>query len=275
MLAYERFGSGEPLVLLHGIGHRRQAWEPVVARLAEEREVIVVDLPGHGESGRLRTGGKSTAEAVRTQVVEFLAELGLDRPHLAGNSLGGGIALQIAAAGGARSVTALSPAGFWSSPLDWAYTGGLFCTMLTGATLVAPIAPRMTKSAFGRWVLIGWTTDKPSRLSPERSLGDFHAFRRAAGTVLRYGYFRLDAPLAGAIPEDVPVTVAWAARDVVLPRYQRRRARRVLPAADHHLLAGCGHVPMSDDPERVAGLILQGSAPAASHQATVRRTGHA
>nr|WP_206313312.1 alpha/beta fold hydrolase [Streptomyces coryli] len=258
-MAHERFGSGEPLVLLHGVGHRRQAWEPVVARLAEHREVIVVDLPGHGESGRLRTGGRPAADAVRAQVVEFLAEQGLDRPHFAGNSLGGLIALEIAAAGGARSVTALSPAGFWSSRFDASYTIGLFGTMLAGATLVAPIAPRMVKSAFGRWVLLSWIAAKPSRLSPERALGDFRDFRRSAGIVFRYA--RGGAPFDEEMPEGVPVTVAWAGRDVVLPRYQRRRARRVLPAADHHLLPGCGHVPMSDDPERVADLILQGSAP--------------
>ena len=48
MLAFERHGSGEPLVLVHGVTHRRQAWYPVLDQLAEHREVILVDLPGHG-----------------------------------------------------------------------------------------------------------------------------------------------------------------------------------------------------------------------------------
>ena len=56
MLAYERVGSGPPLVLLHGVGHRRQAWYPVLDRLTEHREVILVDLPGHGESPPLPAG---------------------------------------------------------------------------------------------------------------------------------------------------------------------------------------------------------------------------
>src|SRR5258706_3623393 len=49
-LAYERIGSGEPLVLLHGIGHRRQAWGAVLDWLAPHRQLILVDLPGHGDS---------------------------------------------------------------------------------------------------------------------------------------------------------------------------------------------------------------------------------
>ncbi|MEV6105598.1 alpha/beta fold hydrolase [Streptomyces sp. NPDC051940] len=258
MLEYERTGSGEPLVLLHGIGHRRQAWEPVIERLAAEREVILVDLPGHGGSGRFRPGGRPPLDAMRAQLTEFMAEQKLDRPHIAGNSLGGWIALDIAAAGGARSVTALSPAGFWSSYVDVSYTGVLFTVMQASAALVAPIAPQMVRSAFGRWVLMGWIAAKPSRLSPERALGDFRAFRRAAGTVFRF--LRAGGKFKGGVPAGVPVSIAWAGHDVVLPRYQRRRARRLLPQAEHHLLEGCGHVPMSDDPERVAELILRGSA---------------
>ena len=49
-LAFERTGSGPPLVLLHGVGHRRQAWHAVLDRLTPHRDVILVDLPGHGES---------------------------------------------------------------------------------------------------------------------------------------------------------------------------------------------------------------------------------
>ena len=67
MLAHERIGSGEPLVLVHGIGHRRQAWYPVVDRLAEHREVILLDLPGHGESPALVPDGRPIkAIAIKT-----------------------------------------------------------------------------------------------------------------------------------------------------------------------------------------------------------------
>src|SRR4051812_5000695 len=83
MLAYERHGSGEPLVLLHGVTHRRQVWYPVLDRLAEQREVILVDLPGHGQSPPFVLNGLSVREALRRDFEGFLAELDLDRPHLA------------------------------------------------------------------------------------------------------------------------------------------------------------------------------------------------
>jgi pimeloyl-ACP methyl ester carboxylesterase len=87
MLAYERVGTGEPLVLLHGLSHRRQGWYPVLDRLAEHREVILVDLPGHGESPDLGPG--APGEVMRKELRLLFDELGLDRPHVAGNSLGG------------------------------------------------------------------------------------------------------------------------------------------------------------------------------------------
>jgi pimeloyl-ACP methyl ester carboxylesterase len=58
----------------------------------------------------------------------------------------------------------------------------------------------------------------------------------------------------------VPVTIAWGTRDALLPPTQARRARRLLPRARHLWLRGCGHVPMSDDPVQVAGVLLDGSA---------------
>ncbi len=106
MLACERHGSGEPLVLVHGVTHRRQAWYPVLDQLAEQREVILVDLPGHGQSPPFVLDGLSVVEALRRDFRLFLAEQELDRPHVAGNSLGGRVALEAGASGDARSVTA-------------------------------------------------------------------------------------------------------------------------------------------------------------------------
>lgn len=86
MLAFERHGAGEPLVLVHGVTHRRQAWYPVLGELAEQREVILVDLPGHGQSPPLVHDGVPVEEGLRAQFKQFLADQDLDRPHIAGNS---------------------------------------------------------------------------------------------------------------------------------------------------------------------------------------------
>ncbi|MGW3505741.1 alpha/beta fold hydrolase, partial [Streptomyces globisporus] len=83
-VAYERTGSGEPLLLLHGIGHHLQAWDPVTRILAAERDVIAVDLPGFGTSPALPDGVPYDLGTVGATLGAFCAELGLDRPHVAG-----------------------------------------------------------------------------------------------------------------------------------------------------------------------------------------------
>lgn len=258
MLAYERVGSGPPLVLLHGVGHRRQAWYPVRDRLAERRELFLVDLPGHGESGPLPADGRSVLDVLHAELAEFLAGVGLDRPHIAGNSLGGRIALEAGALGLARSVTALSPAGFWRSNLGYGYTRQLFRTIAAVGRQVGPKAPRLAETAVGRAVMFGWITAHPGRLDAERALGDFQAFTRAQ-PALR-AVLSVGSRFTGSVAGDVPVTIAWGTRDLVLPPYQAKVARSLLPAAQHVRLPGCGHVPMSDDPELVAGVLLRGSA---------------
>ena len=258
MLAFERFGSGEPLVLVHGIGHRRQAWYPVVDQLAEHREVILVDLPGHGESDPLVTDGRRIDDVLSSEFKKFLDEQGLDRPHVAGNSLGGRIALEAGVRGDARSVTALSPAGFWRSDLAFAYTHSLFRTASALSGRIGPKAPRMSRSRAGRAVMFGWLTTHPGQIEPDRALGDFRAFSASLPALREI--ITQATPFAGAMPATVPVTIAWGARDVVLPPYQATVARQALPGATHLRLPGCGHVPMSDDPGLVARVLLAGSA---------------
>ncbi|WP_461030583.1 alpha/beta fold hydrolase, partial [Streptomyces sparsus] len=131
-VAYERRGSGEPLVLLHGIGHHRQAWEPVMDALAASHEVIALDLPGFGQSPALPDGGPYGAEALASVLADVFVELDLDRPHVVGNSLGGLIALHLGRAGLARSVTAFSPAGFWTEA-ERRWTFALLLAMRAGA----------------------------------------------------------------------------------------------------------------------------------------------
>src|SRR5262249_59003423 len=101
-LAYERMGSGSPLVLLHGVGHRRQAWGAVLDRLTPHRDVILLDLPGHGESPP-RERGLPILDALLGPVRALLDDLGVEHPHMAGNSLGGRLALASAGAGLAPS----------------------------------------------------------------------------------------------------------------------------------------------------------------------------
>lgn len=258
MLAYERVGSGPPLVLLHGVGHRRQAWYPVLDRLTAHREVFLVDLPGHGESDPLVLDHRTAVQILRDELIAFCRAQGLDRPHIGGNSLGGRMALEAAVLGMARSATALSPAGFWRTRAGFAYTRRLFRTVERIGDRVGPRAPTLVRTTAGRAMMFGWINAHPGRLDPDLALGDFHGFTRA--TPALHTLVREATPFTGTVPADVPVTIAWSAWDLVLPPYQARRARATLPGARHVRLPGCGHVPMSDDPDLVAGVLLRGSA---------------
>jgi pimeloyl-ACP methyl ester carboxylesterase len=257
MLGFERLGSGPPLVLVHGVGHRRQAWYPVRDQLAEYRELILVDLPGHGESDPLELAGRSLVDVLSASFRSFLSEQGLKRVHVAGNSLGGRIALEAGVAGDALSVTALSPAGFWRSARDFAYTKRLFATVSRLSVRLEPRAERLSRSLAGRTTMLGWITTHPGRIPPEQAFGDFVAFRRAQPAMREI--IAAATQFDGVIPADVPVTIAWGTRDLVLPRYQAKVARQILPQAKHVWLTGSGHVPMSDDPAAVVRLLLDGS----------------
>jgi pimeloyl-ACP methyl ester carboxylesterase len=261
VLAYERAGSGEPLLLIHGIGHRRQAWYPVLDLLTDEYDVILVDLPGHGESADVLDPSLPAKEALRVAFEELYAHLGIDRPHVVGNSLGGLIALELGQDGLARSVTTLSPAGFWVGPRDFLYVRALFASMLTAARLSQPVASLVLGTRPGRAAMLGWCHTRPHRVQAELARGDFANLLQARPTVTRL----LAAAYPFAVSEEaveVPTTIAWSERDRVLLPYQARRARQLLPSAQHVTLRGVGHVPMPDDPELVIATIRAGTGPA-------------
>jgi pimeloyl-ACP methyl ester carboxylesterase len=256
-LAFERFGSGQPLVLLHGLGHRWQAWGAVAKLLAPFRDVVAVDLPGHGQSPPLRARGEPAVRVLLREVVGLLDDLGLARPHIGGSSLGGRLALEAAVRGRAASVTALSPAGFWTTGRELAYVRGVFWAMYSAGTALSPLGPRLAASTAGRAVLYAAIVARPSQVSAEQATGDMAAFMRAKPAmraILAEAF-----PFAGRVPAEVPVTVGWGTRDLLLPPRQALVAGARLPAAQVVWLPGCGHVPMTDDPDLVADVLLAGS----------------
>ncbi|MFF5227504.1 alpha/beta fold hydrolase [Dactylosporangium sp. NPDC000521] len=253
-----RKGTGEPLVLIHGIGHHWRAWEPVIDLLAERHDVIAIDLPGFGRSpAPADNQGMPSAVAALAQ---YFAETGLDRPHVAGNSLGGAIALELAAAGHARSATALSPAGF-CTPAQVRRALSILRGHRVGAFTPTPLLKVFYRTGFGKAFSFGWLVRDPSVLTAERALADTLALRggKGFGAVARHGR----AYTYTARP-DVPVTVAWGSRDRIFLPVQADVARERLPGARHVALDGCGHVPMSDAPALVADVILSTTAAAAT-----------
>lgn len=256
-VSYARVGRGEPLVLLHGIGHHLQAWDPVVDILATEREVISVDLPGFGASPGLPDGLAYDLPTTNAVLGALFEALELDRPHVAGNSLGGLLALELGREKLARSVTVLSPAGFWTeAERRYAFTV-LLAMRGIAQRLPLPLVRRLSRTAAGRTALTSTIYARPGRRSPDAVVAETLALATATGfgATLRAGTgVRFTDDLPG-----LPVTVAWGTRDRILVRRQGVRAKRLIPHARLVRLPGCGHVPMNDDPALVARVILDGS----------------
>jgi pimeloyl-ACP methyl ester carboxylesterase len=257
-LNHTRTGSGEPLVLMHGIGSRWQIWEPVLGRLAARYDVIAVDLPGFGASPMPPHGTPPGIDSLVRLVSEFLAELGVDRPHVAGNSMGGQMALEMAARGLVRSATALSPAGF-ASPAEMRYGRASLWVSVRLARRTDRYARSMFATATGRRLGLSLFVARPERLSAGEAAENTNALAHAPWFDETLPSLRpLDFPPDRAI--GVPVTIAWGRKDRLLVPRQARRAARAIPRARVMMLHGCGHVPTWDDPDLVASVILEGAA---------------
>ena len=248
MLSFQRQGGGEPLVLIHGLGGSHVVWEPVVPLLAPERDVIAVDLPGFGDSPELPEGTKPTAAALAQAVARCLDELKLEAPHVAGNSLGGWVALELERMGHARSVTAIAPAGLWARRLG--PRPGPDARAL-GRSL-RPLLPVLIRNTRLRTALLSGSFAHPERVPPDAARRIIASYLDAPGFdaanhAMRSDVFQLQST-------DRPVTLAWPDRD----RLVRRPA--ALPDWVRNVtLHDCGHIPMWDDPGQVAGVLLAGS----------------
>ena len=244
-LAFDRAGTGPVLVLLHPLGADRHVWAPVMERLTAERDVIAVDLPGFGESTPLNGSGPPTPAALAAAVAAALP----DEPyHVAGNSLGGWVALELGAAGHARSVTAIAPAGLWPEPL--APKRGVARAL---AKVMSPGLPALVRSPAGRKLALASTVAHADRVPPEAALRLVRAYADAPGfdavnQAMRAGRFTRLEHIR------VPVTLVWPEHDRLVAR-----PAHLPPTVRSVALAGAGHVPMWDAPDAVGGLLLQGS----------------
>jgi pimeloyl-ACP methyl ester carboxylesterase len=259
-LNHHRGGGGEPLVLIHGIGSRWQVWEPVLGALEAEREVVALDLPGFGASPMPPAGTVPGLASLTGLVLSFLEEIGIERPHVAGNSLGGWIALELARQGRARSATALSPAGFHNE-LEARFQRGSLWAAVRAARLIAgsPGAQRRLLGApRARRLALGQLAAHPERMSFDDAVASIAALAGAPWfdatlPAIVEGHFH------GGEQIKVPVTIAWGEKDRLLLPRQARRAAQAIPSAALVTLWDCGHVPTYDDPPQVARVLLDGS----------------
>lgn len=253
-LAFATAGDGPPLVLLHGIGSSRAAWEPVLDRLAYAHTVYAVDLPGFGDSAMVDDGRAPTPRRLAEAVAAALDEWGVEAPHVAGHSLGGWVALELANVRPVGSLTLLDPPGLWRKGQP------LYCTislLLTWAGCRFGARPLTTLSrwAWGRRLLFWQLFAHPEALRHEDLVRDIAILGRGPGFLPA---MRATRNIRYQAEREVtaPVTLAFGASDRLLLARQSRFTDQLPPHTRHVVLHGAGHVPMSDAPGSVVEVIL-------------------
>ena len=244
---FHRGGEGPPLLLLHGFTDTWRTWELVLPHLEQRFEVVAPTLPGHA-------GGPPLADpaALVDEVERLVDGLGLESPQVAGNSLGGWLALRLAERGRAQSVVALAPAGDPSSVDTLPY----FRTMHRLVRRSAPIADRIAATAEGRRRMTADLTVEFEHIPPELLVHQLLGAAECDATLALADQAERDGWPVEPEAIDCPVRFVWGAADAILPWPRAAQLyREALPNADWVVLDDVGHAPQLDDPLVVAELI--------------------
>jgi pimeloyl-ACP methyl ester carboxylesterase len=219
-------------------------WDSIVGRLSERREVIALDLPGFGESPPL-TGEVPTPRALAAAVGRQLESIGVPRPHVIGNSLGGWVALELGLSGVADRVTAIAPAGLWPEPLVPKH--GIAHRL--GRTLL-PLIGRLAATPGGRSLLLSGTVAHPRRVPRAQAVHLVRAYALAPGFTAVNDAMR-SSRFEGLERIRCPVTLVWPDHDRLI-----QRPVWVPDRIDNVVLSDSGHMPVWDAPDALVEIML-------------------
>ena len=254
---WHRGGSGPPLVCLHGFTGTWRMWEPVLPALERHHDVLAPTLPGH--LGGLRLPAVLSDDALPDAIEAAMDQAGFARAHLVGNSLGGFLALQLAARGRASSVVALAPAGGWAEKdASFHRTLDYFIEMQALMVTLAPHADAIAATLEGRRRATQLITTNYEHLPPDLIAHLIVGVAGCAGAVRMVDYARRSGWELAADRIDCPVRIVWGTEDRLLPwpAGAARYRHDWLPHADWIVLDEVGHCPQLDVPLEASQLIL-------------------
>jgi pimeloyl-ACP methyl ester carboxylesterase len=253
---YIRRGSGKPLLLVHGLGGSWESWTTVLDSLAEEREVVAVDLPGFGKTPPL--AGEVSIRTLGDALTSFLAAHDLIGVDSVGSSMGARLVLELARRGGVLGrVVSLNPGGFWSGWQRHYFYASIWASIRV-VRLLQPAISKIAASRVGRTLLLPQISARPWDLPPDLVLKEIRSYAASPSFDallydLAYGETQQGAP-AGTLEHRV--VIGWGRHDRVCLPSQARRARRLFPDARLHWFEHSGHFPHWDVPGAAVGLIL-------------------
>ncbi len=261
-LNHIRYGNGQPLLLIHGLGGSWKSWMPVLDRLAKHREIIAVDLPGHGKTPPLE--GPTTIATLADALTGFIQRNGFTGIDTVGSSMAGRLVLEMARRGGVLgSVVSLDPGGFWEG---W-QRPFFYYSLATSIRLVRGLQfamPLLTGNAVTRSVLLAQFSARPWKLSPHLALTELRSYTSSPVFDellynLAYGEEQKGAA-RGSITK--PLVIGWGRQDRVCFPSQANKALHLFPDAHLYWFNKCGHFPHWDKPAETAALILRATTPA-------------
>ena len=254
-IAFERRGSGKPLLMIHGLGSSRAAWDPIAPILSRHRELILLDLPGHGASRLERDSG--TFDGLADSVERWIVAQKLTGVAMVGSSMGARLVLELARRGATGPIVALDPGGFWQG---WERT--LVRSTLSASVKllrgIKPALPALSRNRLSRSALLAQLSARPWALD-----GNFIA-RELVGLAETSTADSLIRDLSNG-PAQVgpaasgPVTLGWGRHDRLCLPVQAHRAQQAFPGSRLVWFDHSGHFPMWDEPEASAALILEAS----------------
>jgi len=250
-------GSGDPVLLLHGFLLSPHCWQQCADRLASRCEVFAPTLAGHWggpESDHDALGPRELADHVATQ----LDEMGWRTCHIVGHSLGAAVGFELARRGRARTLTAITPAGGWTTRSAAQFRAAAKFLSLTPFIRAGARLGYLPDNTLARWLAAGALTAKPTAVSRADIAAVITAVLGCPAL------FPLIAGLRGPALDDLsavhtPVRLLLAETDHILPSrvYARRFLRELPDSADRILINGVGHLPMLEAPDRVATFIAE------------------
>ncbi len=252
-------GGGEPLVLLHGFTDTWRGWTPVLPALSARHQVYAWSLPGHLGGEPWDRSVPVSITAVVDAAERQLDDIGLDRAHLAGNSLGGWLALELAARGRALSVVGVCPAGGWvPGGREERRVARYFRRNQLLLRYFGPLLPWVARHATLRRIALRDLVADGRKVPPAGALTLFEGARGCAIVDEVVGLGGTGESFGDLGPIDCPVRILYGSKDRLL-RWPHcfERMRAMLPDADWVCLNGLGHLPMWDSADAVATAILE------------------
>jgi pimeloyl-ACP methyl ester carboxylesterase len=242
-------------VLVHGVTSSWRAWQPVIPLLAERHEVFAPSLAGHHGAAPSAAGTVLSVGGLTDALEAQLDHAGIETAHIAGNSLGGWIALELARRGRARSVVVFSPAGGWREPRDLRRVA----TMVRLGRVFAhhPLLGAMVARPRMRRAVLRPVAERGHQMTRLEASQFFEDAQRCTALGDLLASLEHDGPLAPLVDPRCPIRIVWSQHDRTIPfrRYGHPVAEAV-PDAELVSLLGVGHVPMYDNPRLVADTIL-------------------